>query len=109
MITEQDLREAILECEGQRNPNANTCLKLAAFYTIKNEMFGKKDEVVAPSYSYDAPMIENTIAFDGNSEFAKSIDGRNASEVWAVMDELMNTLSVIQPKLYDAVLRKLNS
>ena len=109
MITEQDLKEAIMECEGQRNPNASTCLKLAAFYTIRNEMFGNKDEQVRASYSYDAPVIENTISFDGNSEFARSIDGRKASEIWSIMDELMNTLSVVEPKLYDAVLRKLNS
>ena len=34
MITEQDLLEAIAECQGQRNPNANTCIKLAAYYII---------------------------------------------------------------------------
>ena len=39
MITEQDLQEAIAECQGERHPNANTCMKLAAFYTIKNELY----------------------------------------------------------------------
>ena len=35
MITEMDLQEAIAECQGKRNPNADTCIKLAAFYIIK--------------------------------------------------------------------------
>ena len=41
MITEKDLQEAIAEGQGQRNPNANTCIKLAAFLTIRKEMFGE--------------------------------------------------------------------
>ena len=106
MITEKDLQEAILECEGQRNPNASTCLKLAAFYTIKNEMFGKKAE---PAYSYSGPVSEKTVDYDGDSEFAQHIDGRNAYDMWSIMDELMSTLSVVEPKLYEAVLRKINA
>ena len=34
MITRRDLLEAIDKCQGQKNPNANTCIKLAAYYTI---------------------------------------------------------------------------
>jgi hypothetical protein len=45
MITEKDLKEAIAECEGERNPNANTCIKLAAFYTILDNMYGEKTEI----------------------------------------------------------------
>lgn len=109
MITEKDLQEAILECEGQRNPNASTCLKLAAFYTIKNEMFGKKEDPVATAYSYDSPPYEKTVDYDGDSEFARKVDGKDAYDMWRIMDELMTTLSVVEPKLYQAVLRKINA
>ena len=44
MITEKDLQEAIAECQGQRNPNASTCIKLAAFLTIQKELFGKSEQ-----------------------------------------------------------------
>lgn len=40
-------------------------------------------------------------------EFARAIDGREQSEILPVMDELMSTLNVIQPRLYDAVMNKL--
>ena len=49
MITEKDLQEAIAECQGERNPNANTCIKLAAFYTIRNELFGNSDKLLLHS------------------------------------------------------------
>ena len=32
VIREDDVREAIAEMQGQKNPNANTCIKLAAYY-----------------------------------------------------------------------------
>jgi hypothetical protein len=100
MITEQDLREAIAECEGQRNPNASTCMKLAAFYTIRNEMFpdgGTGRD--APRHSFAAGPPE-----DGGSAFLEAARGK---DVTAVMDELMSTLEVIQPRLYDGVMRKI--
>ena len=110
MITEQDLREAIAECEGQRNPGANTCLKLAAFYTIRNEMFPSLPVAQPePSYSYapapDQP-DDSYVVIKSESEFAKLIDGRKQEEVWPVLDELMATIKMIYPRLYDAVLAK---
>lgn len=113
MITEKDLQEAIAECQGERNPNANTCIKLAAFYTIMNEMYGEKPVVVenaiTPSYSYSGEQIETTIDYYSDTEFSRMIDGRKASEVWPVIDELMSTIQAIQPRLYDGVMRKLEN
>lgn len=109
MITEKDLLEAIAECQGERNPNANTCIKLAAFYTIKNELFGKPEQLeVAPTYSYAVGPTDNTIDFDSGTEFSATINGRKQTEVWPVLDELMDTIKVLMPRLYDGVMRKLN-
>lgn len=106
MITETDLNTAIAECQGKRNPDAKTCMMLAAFYTIKREMFGEEKHAETPSYSY-APAPVAVIEADGNSDFARAIDGKDQEKVIPVLDELMQTLSVIQPKLYDAVMAKL--
>ncbi len=107
MITEQDLQEAIAECEGQRNPNANTCIKLAAFYILKDHMF----DTPAPEpieYSFaSAPTQSDVVQYDGESEFAHAVNGMASTRVWAVMDELMDALSVINPRLYDGVMRKI--
>ena len=109
MITEQDLQAAIAECQGVKNPTANTCIKLAAFYTIKNEMFGNREQpsVDIPLYSYADKKTENTIDYDSGSEFSDAINGRQQDEVWPVIDELMQTLQAIQPRLYASVMRKL--
>ena len=109
MINEKDLHEAIAECLGQRNPNANTCIKLAAFYTIRRELFGEgKDADQLPGYSFamqtdSEPMIVN----DSESEFAQAINGRPQREVWPLMDEMMDTIYAIHPRLYQAVMDRL--
>lgn len=108
MITRQDLEQAIAECQGERNPNANTCIKLAAFLTIKRELFGEEKQVEQfPAYSYAPAPIRNTIEIDSGSEFARVIDGRDQQEIMPVLDELMDTIHIIQPRLYDAVMNKL--
>lgn len=109
MITEQDLLEAIAECQGQRNPNANTCIKLASFYTILDHM---KYDRVAPSlpqmqsYSFASEPAENTIEYDSGTEFSDAMYGKPVEEAMKVMDELMSTLSVVNPPLYNSVMRR---
>ena len=104
MITRSDLETAIAECQGKRNPDSKTCIMLAAFYTIKREMFGEERE---PEYSFAPAPVRNTIQFDSDSEFARAIDGRSMDEVLPIINELVETLSIIQPRLYDAFMGKL--
>lgn len=110
MITKQDLLEAIAECQGTRNPNANTAIKLAAFYTILDHLEEKQEEPPKPSYtfsgySYTEPP-DIVVQYDGDSEFAQAINGRPQAEVWAVMDELMSTIKMLNERLYNGVMRK---
>lgn len=106
MITERDLQEAIAECLGKKNPDANTCIKLAAFYTIRNEMYPLPEN--DSSYSYaSSPVRDNVININSSSEFARMIDGRRQDEVLPVIDELMSTIKTIYPRLYNAVIAKL--
>ena len=108
MITEKDLQEAIAECEGQRNPNANTCIKLAAFYTIRQHMFG-----VPETYSYAAePPAEKSVEDSGiqyksDTEFSQAVHGVDPEKIMPIMDELMSTLQIVQPRLYAGVMRKI--
>lgn len=106
MITEKDLQEAIAECQGQRNPNASTCIKLAAFLTIRRELYGEeKEDVRIPTYAYqpDPGLIDNP----GESAFARAIDGRRQEEIWPLMDEMLDTIHAIHPRLYTAVMDRL--
>lgn len=103
MITEEELQEAIAECQGQRNPNANTCVKLASFYTIQDHMKQKEE---TPVYSYSPPPDNIVDMSFSDSEFAKMADGKPLDDMWRLMDELMSTLQVLNPHLYDGVMRK---
>lgn len=106
MITEHELLEAIAECQGQRNPNANTCIKLASFYTILDHMDkGSAEQSPQPMYSF-ANETENTITYQSGTEFADAIHGKDADEIISIMDELMSTLSVVNPPLYKSVIRR---
>lgn len=103
MITEDELQEAIAECQGVRNPNANTCIKLASYYTIQDHMDRAEEE---PVYSY-APAPDAVDLSFSDSEFAQQANGKPAEDMWRLMDELMTTLQVINPHLYAGVMRKI--
>ena len=101
MVREEDLQEAIAECQGVRNPNANTCMKLASYYTILDHT---KESM--PTYSYAPPPNDIVDTSFLDSDFAKQINGMPADDAWRLMDELMSTIQVINPHLYDGVMRK---
>lgn len=111
MITEHDLQEAIAECQGQRDPDSRTCIKLASFYVIKDHLFPEKSQVLddPPSYSFAPPpeSVEKTIDYFSDSDFGRMVEGRKASEVWPLVDELVTTLQVLMPRIYDSFMRKL--
>lgn len=109
MITEKDLQDAIAECQGVRHPSASTCIKLAAFFTIYDHLYPKNLEPPIKSldaYSYQSKN-EEVVSEYGDSEFYKVIAGRDADKMWEIINELMDTLAILNPKLYNSVIEKL--
>ncbi len=104
MIKEEDLLDAIAECQGERNPNANTCRNLAAYYTILDHI-NEKEDTKEVGYSYASS--SNSIMYNSESEFSEKIYGRDINDIMPIIDELMETLRLINPRLYDSVMRKL--
>ena len=45
--------------------------------------------------------------FDGDSEFLRAIKGKDSAAVWAVIDDLMDTLHVTMPRAYNGVMRRI--
>lgn len=112
MIRETDLLEAIAECQGERNPNANTCIKLAAYYTILDHIKSEEKPVIEDrSYSYDPPTEEAEQPFEyrSKSEFGTLLPELDLEESLRVIDELMETLRIMYPRLYDATMRQLTA
>ena len=106
MITEQDLLSAIAECQGQKNPNANTCIKLAAYYVILDHIEPKAKSLSKMSFASEP--VEQ-VRHNGNSEFYEVIKELRAEDVIAVMDDLMDAVQGLMPRLYTATIKKLKA
>ena len=98
MIGERELLEAIAECQNEKNPDSKTCMKLASYYTILNNMY--------QGYSYDEPPQQ--VRYKSGSEFSDVIQGMDVEGFIDIMDELMDTIRVLSPRLYKATLEKLH-
>ena len=110
MITEQNLYEAIAECQGQRNPNANTCIKLASYYTILEHLQKKEEKTPMPVYSYataQEPKNPEAITYSSETDFGQAVTGKNTEEVMQTMDELMTLIRAMAPRLYEGVMSRL--
>lgn len=109
MLSEHDLLVEIERYNRCQNLTPDDCVRLAAFYTILNS---QERGSVTSSRSMAMPPEEakgNQVSVDGDSEFLSAIKGKDAGKTWLVMNELMNTLSIINHKLYDDIMRRLKS
>lgn len=96
MITRRELEDAIFDIEDAP-VNYSNCEKLATLYTIYDHAFDNRG----------AELISETVIGDyGDSDFLQSIRGKYADDVWQVVDELISTLQIVNPRLYDAFMRK---
>lgn len=105
MITLREVEEAICEMEAVPDANFETCRKLAVFYILRDYMGGT---LPFPGYSAaDGP--QEKIERHGDTEFLEIVAGRDPVGVWSVLDELMSTLRITNPRLYDGVMRRLDA
>jgi hypothetical protein len=85
-------------------------MKLAAYYTIRDHLEAQGNAPVLPGRSYaPEPPQPETIQLEGDSEFARTIRGLPVSYIMPIMDELMEAVQVLQPRLYNGVISKLNN
>ena len=85
--------------------------KLANLYTIRNQMSRnsqkdyEQDYSAAPAAVEYEPMVEQY----GDTEFLTAIAGKHPADVWGIMDDLMDTLRITNPRVYNGVMRKINA
>lgn len=99
------LWKARLECEESSWENYE---KLAVLYAIEDrhaegEQSGERPY---PMYSTASAEILNDY---GDSDFLRAISGKASAEAWIVMDELMDTLRVVNERVYNSVMQKINA
>ena len=85
-------------------------MKLAAFLTIKDYLYPHYEDPY-PQYSYSAEpeQAEITVNYNSDAEFFQLANGMEYDRVWKIIAELMETLQVINPRLYAGVIKKLKA
>lgn len=82
--------------------------KLADLYIIRDKMEGQKPLAYERLYSAAPAPVATAIDVAGDSDFLRSISGKDPQKVWDIMDELMDTLKVVNQRTYDSVMRKID-
>lgn len=110
MLDEKEINEAIAELENRRNHTSSDCAWLANLYSIRDHAFGDRDNYQLAYSRASAPISVSTpLSTYGDSDFLLVVSGKIPEDAWAVMDDLMDTLSVTYPRVYDNVMRKLRN
>ena len=113
MITEKEIEHAIKEC--LREPvTGNKRAVLADLIIIQDYLFGEPMQAQEvpqpmPMQSYSAPpmeQVEKYIETNGDSEFLKAVDGRKADKVWKLIDELVEAVKILHPRMYTTFIDK---
>ena len=113
MITEKEMEQAIKEC--LREPvTGNKRAVLADLIIIQDYLFGEPMQAQEvqqpiPMQSYSEPpmeQVETYIETNGDSEFLKAVDGRKADKVWKLVDELVEAVKMLHPRMYTTLIDK---
>ena len=114
MITEKEVEQAIQEC--MRDPiTGNKRAVLADLIIIQDYLFGEPTraqevpQMPMPMQSYSSPPMEQVeiyVETNGDSEFLRAVDGRKAERVWKLMDELVEAVKILHPRMYTTFIDK---
>lgn len=100
MFKKNELIDAIEELEATPATFQN-CQKLATFYLLYDHLYGNKSTEASPVERLS--LVGNY----GDSDFLQIISGAEADKVFLILDEMMQTVKVLQPRLYEATLTML--
>ena len=113
MITEKDVLNAIDEC--MQDPiTGNKRAALAQLFIIHDHLFGepmtaREAPQPIPMASYSAPpteQVEIYVETNGDSEFLKVVNGRKAERVWTLINELVEAVKILHPRMYTTFIDK---
>lgn len=99
MLNLDEINKEILMLETTRDTTYATIEKLAPLYIVRNNLTKKDTE---PSG------VLATISSDRETPFWAAASGKDFSKVLDVVDELVSTLQLTNPPLFNAVIHHLN-
>lgn len=96
MINPDEIDKEILMLEKKDTTYAN-CERLAWLYIVRDHITGQQTAQPTP------------LSVNQSSEFLQAVDGKDSVAVFAVMDDLMDTIRVTAPRVYSSVMRQVLS
>ena len=114
MITEKEVAQAIEQCM-QEPVTGNKRAVLADLIIIQDYLFGEPPraqevpQLPMPLQSYSAPPMEQVeiyVETNGDSEFLKVVNGRKAERVWPLINELVDAVKILHPRMYKTFIDK---
>lgn len=106
MISQRELERQISEYEDG-TLTRNAARDLAALYIIRDYLFPDENPERAALPPLASFAGADAVPEYGETEFYRTIAGKNPEKAWAVVAELMDTLSAVHTRLYQQVLRQL--
>jgi len=95
MIDLEIVEREINDIEVSKDTTYRTCERLAWLYIVRDHLRPTKAD-------------PRTQAMDG-SEFLEACSGVSYPALMTILDEHMQTLAVVQPRVYDALMRKIRA
>ena len=110
MLDAKEIGVAIAELEYKDSSYSNYA-KLESLYTIRDQMTRHADQGYERAYSATPADLEapTRVIRYGDSDFLRAVEGKDPAAVWDIMDELMDTLKVVNTRVYNSVMRKIDA
>lgn len=104
MVDENEVKRWIARLETEESSWTNY-ERLAVLYAIRDQQSGSRDRALPMSYSAaPAPVSVETY---GDSDFLRAVADVPPDKAWDIMDELMDSLKIVNERVYNSVMRKL--
>ena len=98
MIDFDEIEKEIINMEANRDTSYATMERLAPLYAAMTyKRLCANPEVYEPQ----------AVSAVGDSAFLLAVSGMDSVKAWAVMDELMDSLKVVNERVYNSVMQKL--
>ena len=92
MVSREKIDSEILELETKHDTTYATCERLAWLYIVRDHITRQQTAQPTP------------LSVDPSSEFLQAVDGKDSVQVFAIMDDLMDTIRATAPRVYDRVM-----
>lgn len=109
MLDRKEIDGEIAKWEALESSYPNY-FKLATLYTVRDHMGAESRPFEDVGYSAAAqPPQTETVDVYGNSDFLQAIAGKDMGAVMEILDDLMDTLQVVNERAYNGVMRKISA